>query len=168
MQRTAAISPLNYKPASPRRVQFGGSNTQRPSASSELASSYSDRGALRPNPKSRRRTSKTGHSRNRDDPTRGSGGTEGESSTSSVRSNRTKEHRRKTPSQKAMLSKALQKANHAVLLDNAQNFEGAMDAYADACALLQQVMQRSSGEEDRKKLEAVVSVYIAKNPLGQG
>ena len=56
-----------------------------------------------------------------------------------------------------MLSKALQKANHAVLLDNAQNFEGAMDAYADACALLQQVMTRSSGDEDRKKLEAVVS-----------
>ena len=55
-----------------------------------------------------------------------------------------------------MLSKALQKANHAVLLDNAQNFEGAMEAYADACALLQQVTMRSSGDEDRKKLEAVV------------
>lgn len=65
--------------------------------------------------------------------------------------------RRKPPSQKAMLSKALQKANHAVLLDNAQNFEGAMDAYGDACDLLQQVMLRSSGEEDRKKLEAIVS-----------
>ncbi|KAL8695901.1 MAG: hypothetical protein Q9224_003089 [Gallowayella concinna] len=66
---------------------------------------------------------------------------------------------RKEPSQKAMLSKALQKANHAVLLDNAQNFEGAMEAYGDACALLQKVMLRSSGDEDRKKLEAVRNTY---------
>ena len=56
-----------------------------------------------------------------------------------------------------MLSKALQKANTAVLLDNAQNFEGAMQAYSEACALLQQVMGRSSGDEDRRKLEAIVS-----------
>lgn len=68
------------------------------------------------------------------------------------------EKSRKEPSQKAMLSKALQKANHAVLLDNAQNFEGAMKAYGDACALLQKVMLRSSGDDDRKKLEAVVSL----------
>lgn len=63
----------------------------------------------------------------------------------------------KPPSQKAMLSKALQKANTAVLLDNAQNFDGAMEAYSEACALLQQVMVRSSGDEDRRKLEAIVS-----------
>ncbi|KAL8787315.1 MAG: hypothetical protein Q9213_002306 [Squamulea squamosa] len=69
------------------------------------------------------------------------------------------EKSRKEPSQKAMLSKALQKANHAVLLDNAQNFEGAMEAYGDACALLQKVMLRSSGDEDRKKLEAVRTTY---------
>jgi hypothetical protein len=56
-----------------------------------------------------------------------------------------------------MLSKALQKANTAVLLDNAQNFEGAMQAYSEACALLQQVMIRSSGDEDRRKLEAIVN-----------
>ncbi|KAL8769320.1 MAG: hypothetical protein Q9209_004702 [Squamulea sp. 1 TL-2023] len=69
------------------------------------------------------------------------------------------EKSRKEPTQKAMLSKALQKANHAVLLDNAQNFEGAMEAYGDACALLQKVMLRSSGDEDRKKLEAVRTTY---------
>lgn len=57
-----------------------------------------------------------------------------------------------------MLSRALQKANTAVLLDNAQNFEGAMEAYSDACKLLQQVMIRSSGEEDRRKLDSIVSV----------
>ena len=57
-----------------------------------------------------------------------------------------------------MLSKALQKANNAVLLDNAQNFQGAMHAYSEACSLLQQVMMRSSGEEDKRKLEAIVSL----------
>lgn len=63
-----------------------------------------------------------------------------------------------------MLSKALQKANTAVLLDNAQNFDGAMEAYSEACALLQQVMQRSSGEEDRRKLEAIVGFLILIEP----
>ncbi|PSN64246.1 hypothetical protein BS50DRAFT_499065 [Corynespora cassiicola Philippines] len=58
-----------------------------------------------------------------------------------------------------MLSRALQKANTAVLLDNAQNFEGAMEAYGDACKLLQQVMIRSSGEEDRRKLDAIRVTY---------
>lgn len=86
-----------------------------------------------------------GHSRNRSQAGKSSAGT-GSSNRSS-----------KQPSQKAMLSKALQKANTAVLLDNAQNFEGAMQAYSEACTLLQQVMLRSSGDEDRRKLEAIVS-----------
>ncbi|KAH3953835.1 hypothetical protein HBI24_123400 [Parastagonospora nodorum] len=60
---------------------------------------------------------------------------------------------------KTMLSRALQKANTAVLLDNAQNFEGAMEAYEDACKLLQQVMIRSSQEEDRRKLDAIRVTY---------
>jgi hypothetical protein len=59
-----------------------------------------------------------------------------------------------------MLSKALEKANTAVLLDNAQNYEGAMQAYSEACALLQQVMLRSSGDEDKRKLEAIVSLRV--------
>lgn len=59
--------------------------------------------------------------------------------------------------QKAMLSKALQKANTAVLLDNAANFEGAMEAYTDACQLLQLVMLRSNGgDEERLKLQEIV------------
>ena len=97
-------------------------------------------------------------SRNHDEAGKGSGGTEGESSASPAPSHSEKGRRRRIPSQKAMLSKALQKANHAVVLDNAQNFGGAMDAYGDACDLLLQVMLRSSGNEDRKKLEAIVSV----------
>jgi hypothetical protein len=90
-----------------------------------------------------------GHSRNRSQA--------GKSSTGTTSSNRSS----KQPSQKAMLSKALQKANTAVLLDNAQNFEGAMQAYSEACSLLQQVMARSSGDEDRRKLEAIVSDPLA-------
>ena len=72
---------------------------------------------------------------------------------------RTRERREKD--KKTMLSRALQKANTAVLLDNAQNFEGAMEAYEDACKLLQQVMIRSSQEEDRRKLDAIVSFHWA-------
>ena len=97
------------------------------------------------------------HSRNHDDDLKGSGGTEAGSSTSSMRGQGEKRRRRKEPSQKIMLSKALEKANHAVLLDHAQNFEGAVAAYVDACNLLQQVMKRNSGDEDRRKLEAIVS-----------
>jgi hypothetical protein len=60
-------------------------------------------------------------------------------------------------SQKAMLSKALQKANTAVLLDNAANFKGAIEAYNDACHLLELVMLRSSGGDDEKlKLQEIV------------
>jgi hypothetical protein len=91
-----------------------------------------------------------GHSRNR---SKGSGGTNSSQNS-------------KPPSQKAMLSKALQKANTAVLLDNAQNFDGAMEAYSEACALLQQVMLRSSGDDDRRKLEAIVSLrYWSRLPI---
>lgn len=95
-----------------------------------------------------------GHSRHRSQTTKSSTGT-----TSTNRSS-------KQPSQKAMLSKALQKANTAVLLDNAQNFEGAMQAYSEACALLQQVMARSSGDDDRRKLEAIVSYQSKLNVTG--
>ncbi|KIX06779.1 uncharacterized protein Z518_04755 [Rhinocladiella mackenziei CBS 650.93] len=65
----------------------------------------------------------------------------------------------RSPSQKAMLSKALAKANTAVLLDNAQNTEGAIEAYAEACDILQQVLVRSSDMDDRKKLSAIRSTY---------
>ncbi|RHZ58475.1 uncharacterized protein CDV56_107542 [Aspergillus thermomutatus] len=69
--------------------------------------------------------------------------------------------RRRGYSQKAMLSKALQKANTAVLLDNAANFEGAMEAYNDACQLLQLVMLRSNGGEDEKmKLQEIRDTYM--------
>jgi hypothetical protein len=64
---------------------------------------------------------------------------------------------RREQDKKTMLSKALQKAHTAVLLDNAHNFEGAIEAYDDACRLLGQVLIRSAGEDDRRKLDAIVS-----------
>ncbi|KAF3120928.1 hypothetical protein TWF569_002869 [Orbilia oligospora] len=60
---------------------------------------------------------------------------------------------------KAMLSSALQKANTAVLLDNANNIEGAMEAYSDACALLGHVMMRAGVDEDRRKLQQIRETY---------
>lgn len=72
----------------------------------------------------------------------------------------------KPPSQKAMLSRALQKANTAVQLDNAQNLEGARQAYSEACDLLQQVLKRTSTDEDKRKLEAIVSVVSKDKPSG--
>lgn len=79
------------------------------------------------------------------------------SSTDSAASPKSRD-RAKQPSQKAMLSKALQKANTAVQLDNVQNFQGARAAYLEACELLQQVLLRTPGDDDRKKLEAIVSL----------
>ncbi|KAH8695908.1 hypothetical protein BGW36DRAFT_178069 [Talaromyces proteolyticus] len=71
--------------------------------------------------------------------------------------------RQRGPSQKVMLSKALQKANTAVLLDNAANFEGAIEAYQDACQLLQLVMLRSSGGDDEKsKLLEIRNTYVSR------
>ncbi|KAI1866616.1 uncharacterized protein JN550_007469 [Neoarthrinium moseri] len=68
----------------------------------------------------------------------------------------------KQPSQKAMLSKALAKANTAVQLDNAQNFEGARSSYTEACELLAQVLARTTGDEDKKKLEAIRRTYTSR------
>ena len=113
------------------------SANREPSPNPAFAQSYTQNGGP---PVSR------GHSRHRSQTAKSSTGTNSTNRSS------------KPPSQKAMLSKALQKANTAVLLDNAQNFEGAMQAYSEACALLQQVMARSSGDDDRRKLEAIVSI----------
>jgi hypothetical protein len=71
---------------------------------------------------------------------------------------RTERVKRIERDKKTMLSRALQKANTAVLLDNALNFEGALEVYEESCNLLQRVMIRSRLEEDRIKLDAIVSV----------
>ncbi|KJR84752.1 uncharacterized protein SPSK_08301 [Sporothrix schenckii 1099-18] len=81
-------------------------------------------------------------------------------STDSTKSN--KDRSSKPPSQKAMLSRALQKANTAVQLDNAGNIEGAREAYSEACRLLMQVLLKTPGEEDKRKLEAIKITYTAR------
>lgn len=72
----------------------------------------------------------------------------------------------KPPSQKVMLSRALQMANTAVQLDNAQNFEGARRSYVEACDLLKQVLLKTTADDDRKKLDAIVSACGASRNTG--
>lgn len=154
-QRKAAPLKLSSFNGSPSPPAF---EPSRPESTDPAISLYSLHGSTRCKQSERSHVSQQRcHSRNRDDVGRNSAGTEGDSSASSVRSNPPRAHRRKAFSQKAMLSRALKKANHAVLLDNTQNFEAAIEAYEDACHLLTQVMSRSSTEEDKRKLEAVVS-----------
>lgn len=99
-------------------------------------------------------TQERGHSRTRSQTTKGSIDTTG--------SSKGKDRSSKQPSQKAMLSRALEKANTAVQLDNARNFEGARQAYAEACDLLHQVLMRTNGEDDKKKLEAISKTYTTR------
>jgi hypothetical protein len=58
---------------------------------------------------------------------------------------------------KSMLSRALKRANDAVGLDNAQDYAGAVKAYEEACECLKEVMRHSSNNEDREKLQQIVS-----------
>ncbi|KAH6613705.1 hypothetical protein B0J18DRAFT_62763 [Chaetomium sp. MPI-SDFR-AT-0129] len=104
-----------------------------------------------------------GHSRSRSTGANGSADTTTSSrSRERDRDSRERDRQGRPLSQKAMLSKALQKANTAVQLDNAQNFEGARRAYSEACAVLHQVLLRTSGEEDRRKLEAIHETYLGR------
>ena len=147
--RSKATTPGASSRASPAPLQSPNSaNVKVPE------SVYSPRVTTFPRQEQRR---SSGHRRRRTSSVKSSGTTEGESSASDHRDIARKTRRRRAPSQKALLSKALAKANHAVVLDGKQNVEGAILAYGDACNLLRQVMVRSSGEDDRRKLEAVVS-----------
>ena len=78
---------------------------------------------------------------------------------SSIQSDEDRIRKIKDRTQRTVLSRALAKANTAVLLDNAHNFEGAIEAYAEACQLLHQAMHRTSGEADKKKLETIRATY---------
>ena len=63
---------------------------------------------------------------------------------------------RREKEKKIMLSKALQRANEAVHLDNEQKYSQAVTAYGEACDLLDSVMSRTSSEDDKGKLTAIV------------
>lgn len=62
--------------------------------------------------------------------------------------------------QRAMLSLAVKRANAAVLLDQHNNVEGAMEAYVDVCNLLQQAIARRALESDRNQLQSIVSSIL--------
>ena len=61
-------------------------------------------------------------------------------------------------SRRFLLEEALQKANDAVFFDHHQHYEDAILRYGDSCALLGQVMRTHLEEDDKRKIEAVVSV----------
>ncbi|KAI4170859.1 MAG: hypothetical protein LQ343_004623 [Gyalolechia ehrenbergii] len=143
-----ATSPKPNARSSSHRTEVAAISTDR------AVSKYSQRGSVQQ--KKRRQEQNSSHVPDREEENRVASSAETDCP-AAVNDRYARE--RGAPSQKAMLSKALQKAKHAVLLDNAQNFEGAMDAYGDACALLQSVMQRSSGDEYRMKLESVRTTY---------
>ena len=65
---------------------------------------------------------------------------------------------RRENDKKAMLSRALQRANDAVQLDSAQDYHEATEAYEEACGLLGHVMSKSSNEEDKRKLTTIVRI----------
>lgn len=65
-----------------------------------------------------------------------------------------------------MLSRALRRANDAVALDNTQDYAGAMKAYEEACNCLREVMKHSSNNDDRSKLESIVS-WAATQVIGK-
>lgn len=83
-------------------------------------------------------------------------------SVSSLRNEHSKKISHRSPVQKTMLAEALAKANQAVLLDNAQDISGAIQAYVQACEILEQVMVRSSDNDDRKKLSAIRNTYSSR------
>ncbi|RCI12181.1 hypothetical protein L249_0595, partial [Ophiocordyceps polyrhachis-furcata BCC 54312] len=63
------------------------------------------------------------------------------------------------PKTKDILSRALEQANVAVELDRTQNFEAARPAYLEACKFLRHVLQKTSGDEDKRKLEQIYVTY---------
>ncbi|KAK8030044.1 hypothetical protein PG993_011335 [Apiospora rasikravindrae] len=72
-------------------------------------------------------------------PTESRGHTRTRSSNTKSSSDSRERERGKQPSQKAMLSKALAKANTAVQLDNAQDYQSARRSYSEACDLLHRI-----------------------------
>ncbi|KAI9811175.1 MAG: hypothetical protein M1827_005626 [Pycnora praestabilis] len=158
--KTAPL-PAGPVPSTSRIAASAGYVPLRPTSSSgPILPTHSGRGPSRSRYKEKEQDPGGGHPRLRRDIGKGSTPVDAYTLGPSSRNrDRDQERGDRDSSQKAMLSAALQKANTAVLLDNAQNFVAAMDAYADACALLEQVMSKSSGDDDRRKLEAIRSTY---------
>ena len=71
----------------------------------------------------------------------------------------TEVHRGAAQSHKSMLTLALQRAQSAVLFDGANNMPAALDSYAQACALLDEVILRTDVAEDQVKLKQIYDTY---------
>ena len=62
---------------------------------------------------------------------------------------------------RAMLEGALHKANDAVHADQIQDFEYAMRAYGDSCAMLARVMERTEqGNQEWRCMDAIVRATL--------
>lgn len=68
-------------------------------------------------------------------------------------------------SRRFLLEEALHKANDAVFFDHHQHYEDAIVKYGDSCALLGQVMRTHLEEDDKRKIEAVVSALVWINSI---
>lgn len=60
------------------------------------------------------------------------------------------------------LSSALRMANNAVLLDNNEEYQAAIDAYEDACKLLSEAIAQSETEDDRRRLMDIVRINVGR------
>lgn len=144
------LTPLSYSAFD----YFGNALPVNNDAVKEESSSAAQQRDIRHNPSDphRRRSSRQPTDRHRN-----SSHDHAPSDDGSHRRPRTKERRDRD--KKTMLSKALEKANTAVLLDNAMNHEGALVAYQDACKLLESVLDKTNGVDDRRKLDAIRDTY---------
>lgn len=59
-----------------------------------------------------------------------------------------------------LLEEALHKAKDAVFFDNHQHYEDAIIKYGNSCALLGQVMRTHLEDDDKRKIEAIVSASV--------
>ena len=66
-------------------------------------------------------------------------------------------------SRRFLLEEALHKAKDAVFFDNHQHYEDAIIKYGNSCALLGQVMRTHLEDDDKRKIEAIVSVSVCNN-----
>ncbi|KAI9484575.1 hypothetical protein BDB00DRAFT_127578 [Zychaea mexicana] len=62
--------------------------------------------------------------------------------------------------QKTQIETALEKANAAVLLDSANDFRGAVRAYEEAVALLQDVLATDPLRNDRLRLQKIMVLVV--------
>ncbi|KAI5296559.1 hypothetical protein KEM52_000254 [Ascosphaera acerosa] len=61
-----------------------------------------------------------------------------------------------------MIERALSRAHAAVILDQREHFENALEAYRDTCHLLEEAMQAADLDEERRKLGDIYESYLSR------